>query len=154
MAGFQSFAIRPRKNWSHPILFCDLKAHVSCVMIGSSGVGHVGGAIRVRSIHLIILSQIRLAIMSGVCCLERFCRKVVNASVRAVHRVSLGHLSMWLVSSHSRLHSKHRPSIVLSIVCCRFNVGSRSFMYLDSCIRWPTESFLKDSLSGCHAMES
>ena len=146
--------MRPRRSWSHPIFCCDLNARCRSAIIGSSGVVRVGGVILVLCSQLVILSQMRFAMMSGVCCFLRCCQKAIMDLVRAVHLSSLGHRSMWFVSSQSCPQSKHRPSVVLSIVCCRRRVGSRSFIYFDNWIRCPMKSFLKDSPSGVHAIDS
>jgi hypothetical protein len=99
-----------------------------------------GGATRVRFSQLSILLHIRVIITSGVCCLIKCCLKVAITCVRAVERGSLWQYSTWFVSSHSRLHAKQCPSILLSSFWSRRCVGSRSFMNLDVCRRCPVAS--------------
>jgi hypothetical protein len=64
------------------------------------------------------------------------------------------HCKTWLVSSQSNPQTKHQPSWVLSNVWRRQAVGSRSFIYLESWVRYPVEYLQKTSWSGFQAIES
>ena len=141
MAVFQSVAMRPRKNWSHPIFPWEVNARFKSVMIGSAGCVHVGGVMRVLFSQLVMLLHMSVAMMSGVFWVFKWCQNVVIESLRALSLSSLGHRKTWLVSSLNCPQSKHRPSILLSIVCCQCKVGRRSCKYFDVWIRWPVESF-------------
>jgi hypothetical protein len=132
----------------------DSKARHRLVWIGSCGGSHAGGVTRVRLSQLSILLHIRFVITSGVCCLVKCCQNVTIACVRAVVRGSLRQHRTWFVSSHSRLHAKHLPSVLLSSFWSRHRVGRRSFINLDVWMRCPIASDRSAWPNCCQAMLS
>ena len=124
-------------------------------MMGSVGVGQVGGAIWVRWTQLhMLLSHSRVAKILGGCCAWRCWRKAWKAASRACDLESPGQCRTWLVSSQSWPHLKHWPSVVLAKVWRRRRVGRRSFMYFDNWIHWPMDRGQRALPRGCQAMES
>jgi hypothetical protein len=83
--------------------------------------------------------------ISGVCNLESFCLNCACAACRAFCRGSHEHVRTCVVISHSWLHAKHWPSLVLLNICSRKLVGRRSLVYLEIWMRRPRESFSKVS---------